>query len=44
MESQPQNLEFRNDPENFHPCTEPLKHMLKADVYENNPISTIKFT
>ena len=20
MESQPQNPEFRNDPENFHPC------------------------
>ena len=20
MESQPQNLEFRNNPENFHPC------------------------
>ena len=21
MESQPQNHEFRNNPENFHPCT-----------------------
>ena len=21
MESQPQNPEFRNNPENFHPCT-----------------------
>ena len=21
MESQPQNTEFRNNPENFHPCT-----------------------
>ena len=23
MESQPQNPEFRNNPENFHPCTLP---------------------
>ena len=23
MESQPQNPEFRNNPENFHPCTSP---------------------
>ena len=22
MESQPQNPEFRNNPENFHPCTD----------------------
>ena len=22
MESQPQNPEFRNNPENFHPCIE----------------------
>ena len=22
MESQPQNPEFRNNPENFHPCKE----------------------
>ena len=25
MESQPQNPEFRNNPENFHPCVEMLK-------------------
>ena len=24
MESQPQNPEFRINPENFHPCTSPL--------------------
>ena len=24
MESQPQNPEFRNNPENFHPCIESL--------------------
>ena len=23
MESQPQNPEFRNNPENFHPCADP---------------------
>ena len=23
MESQPQNPEFRNNPENFHPCAHP---------------------
>ena len=27
MESQPQNLEFRNNPENFHPCHRYLKCM-----------------
>ena len=25
MESQPQNTEFRNNPENFHPCTHSVK-------------------
>ena len=25
MESQPQNSEFRNDPENFHPCSPTVK-------------------
>ena len=25
MESQPQNPEFRNNPENFHPCLNGLK-------------------
>ena len=25
MESQPQNSEFRNNPENFHPCETPYK-------------------
>ena len=24
MESQPQNPEFRNNPENFHPCMQDL--------------------
>ena len=27
MESQPQNPEFRNNPENFHPCFEHPKNM-----------------
>ena len=25
MESQPQNPEFRNNPENFHPCVQRVK-------------------
>ena len=29
MESQPQNPEFRNNPENFHPC---LKYRLEFRV------------
>ena len=30
MESQPQNPEFRNNPENFHPCLQhwKVKHIL----------------
>ena len=28
MESQPQNPEFRNNPENFHPCTSSETHAL----------------
>ena len=28
MESQPQNPEFRNNPENFHPCND--------DEYDND--------
>ena len=31
MESQPQNPEFRNNPENFHPCIKfysPIQHWL----------------
>ena len=32
MESQPQNLEFRNNPENFHPC----KHKIhkKTEIHQ----------
>ena len=32
MESQPQNPEFRINPENFHPCLF-LKNNLKAGVH-----------
>ena len=28
MESQPQNPEFRNNPENFHPCQDTSKLVL----------------
>ena len=30
MESQPQNPEFRINPENFHPCTKHSKHSTPA--------------
>ena len=30
MESQPQNPEFRNNPENFHPC------ILKMQFHQNS--------
>ena len=29
MESQPQNPEFRNNPENFHPCNRPDQYNKK---------------
>ena len=29
MESQPQNPEFRNNPENFHPCMDPKYSVIK---------------
>ena len=32
MESQPQNPEFRNNPENFHPCMTELSHIKKDSV------------
>ena len=32
MESQPQNPEFRNNPENFHPCTSIEKMQRQAPV------------
>ena len=39
MESQPQNPEFRNNPENFHPCISSVNLILKrtrSDV--NKPV------
>ena len=32
MESQPQNLEFRINPENFHPCTAVLLGALRVKI------------
>ena len=32
MESQPQNPEFRNNPENFHPCTAILLDALSINI------------
>ena len=37
MESQPQNPEFRNNPENFHPC---YKHFKMAPVWANLNMDT----
>ena len=34
MESQPQNPEFRNNPENFHPC-----HGLTKMDFDYKPVS-----
>ena len=39
MESKPQNSEFRNNPENFHPCT--CKHGNQCDVSFQNQAQTI---
>ena len=34
MESQPQSPEFRNNPENFHPCTRELAtHAPMNDIF-----------
>ena len=32
MESQPQNPEFRNNPENFHPCILPSSNAIDKDL------------
>ena len=35
MESQPQNPEFRNNPENFHPCIIFLKsELITSNLYK----------
>ena len=31
MESQPQNPEFRNNPENFHPCIK--SHIVNSEIF-----------
>ena len=31
MESQPQNPQFRNDPENFHPCIQHFRTRMTRD-------------
>ena len=44
MESQPQNPEFRNNPENFHPCLNWLfRHWHKKLYRENLTINMISF-
>ena len=36
MDSQPQNPEFRNDPENFHPCIQTLECQVGHEISELN--------
>ena len=36
MESQPQNPEFRNNPENFHPCSGDSPVLFKTDLIFKN--------
>ena len=35
MGSQPQNPEFRNNPENFHPCSKSIGSYMSAHVLLN---------
>ena len=37
MESQPQNPEFRNNPENFHPCVCNIKSNYRLEVFRLLP-------
>ena len=39
MESQPQNPEFRINPENFHPCSMPI-HVLQYVIHAQKPSCT----
>ena len=32
MENQPQNPEFRNNPENFHPCTQDKEGIFRVKL------------
>ena len=44
MESQPQNPEFRNNPENFHPCAYGIKsilHMYCCGTRKSHPSTRI---
>ena len=44
MESQPQNPEFRNNLENFHPCVyklESMQSVFSMDVHSDNKINTL---
>ena len=36
MESQPQKPEFRNNPENFHPCLQTLEAQVGHEISELN--------
>ena len=40
MESQPQNPEFRNNPENFHPC---LKKLKDFNVFPQSNLQCLRF-
>ena len=42
MESQPENPEFRNNPENFHPCNKLTKFMIDLIVNIDPFISILR--
>ena len=42
MESQPQNPEFRNNPENFHPCRRNRVSLWKWSIFIPQKADTMK--
>ena len=40
MDSQPQNPEFRNNPENFRPCMGESSKFSKSWTFENSDLKT----
>ena len=44
MESQPQNPEFRINPENFHPCSSHISTSLRLNAVNKNVVIMLKIT
>ena len=42
MESQPQNPEFRINPENFHPCINGLNKLIHSKCHVSNLVILMK--